>query len=444
MSKVVVKKLMAGDLPPAVRPFFENLKAEDARMVSLLTALTCYSGLSSRLRAQYYYDHPGEVTIPLVNLLICGRSGIGKSLVNFIVKRLMQKQINFEFEERRKAREYKEQAKRISTGKKGKAKVEDLGEEPLVAVRFMQKFTLPAAVKYCDFMFRKYGDWMPFFLYGSELGSFIENRRGSSEFQAVARTAFSADEMYSRDTMYQDGYNAVVNITWSSVIACQEQALDKYINSEGVVLGDAGRQMLVKLEDRLGEDRERISPFTAQEQQTIDAMIDQLMAETYTADFRLMPTHWVDMQWLDKDVKRWCDQTREQIIKSGSRAMDSFYVRAAVSAFRLCLVLFHLWGETEESKKHVRRCFYFFAQFILNGQMEQWGKVYEAEMPAEDEDNEKKKPLYERLEKRFTRADLREMVLKEKLGTPARIFIYKWLDKRWIYEVEKDVYEKLY
>ena len=76
--------------------------------------------------------------------------------------------------------------------------------------------------------------------------------------------------------------------------------------------------------------------------------------------------------------------------------------------------------------------------------MTQWGQEYEAAMPKDKENAAKKPTLYDLMPKRWTRDQLREMVVKQELGTPVRTFIFKWLKKKWIYEVEKDVYEKLY
>lgn len=450
MSKkpVIINKLTAGDFPLAVRHIWKNASCadENMRLALTLTSIVCYSGLSPRLRAKYVYDFC--VDMILLNLICIAASGSGKNLINWLLMRLMKSQIMRDQEERLKMREAKEQQDVEDGGKKkGRKK-----KEELVAIRFLQKFTLPVAVKYCHFMYRIYGDWMPFFLYGSELGSFTENRRGSSEFQSVARSAFSATEWYSRDTLYQDGYNAMVNLNWSSVLCGQDQALDKYIDKDGVVQGDAGRQILIRLNNNLGEAAPTFKPFTDEQTHDIDATVAKLMAETYTTDNQLMPTHVVDMQWIDKDVERWCNQIREQILKNGSEAMNSFYVRASLSSFRICTMLYHLWGEenpveegmtAEEVQKRVRRCYYFFAQLILDNAMAKWGKTYEAAMPK-DEEAVKKPTLYDAMPKRFSRDMLREEVRKQQLGTPARQFIFKWLNKKWIYEAEKDVYEKLY
>ena len=450
---------MAGDFPPAVRPFWENVPSDkNLRDALTLTAIVCYCGLAPRLRVKYTYDNAMLLSMLLLNLLVIGPSGSGKSAIRWAVNLLMNAQILRDTEERRRLREYKEMSK----------KEREKTQEPLVVIRFLQKFTLPVVVKYADVIHRRYKDWLSFFLYGDELAAFTANRSGSSDFQAVSRTSYALGETYSRDTLYQDGYNAMVDILWNSVICGQEQALDKYITKDGIVLGDAGRQILIKLDDTLGEDAPTIRPLSEQQQRDINLTVARLMAETFTDDDQLMPTHIVDMEWLDKDVKQWCGQVRELILKTGSRAMDSFYVRASTSAFRIATMLYHLWGEEkvdglgfrvdgpetsetqkpsetiETIRKKVRRSYFYFAQLILDAAMTQWGQEYEAAMPKDKENAAKKPTLYDLMPKRWTRDQLREMVIKQELGTPVRTFIFKWLKKKWIYEVEKDVYEKLY
>lgn len=436
-------KFAAKDLPPALRPFYENFGTEkdlDVKMMTTLTALTCYCALMPRLRTKYCYDFDNSTL--LVNLLCIAPSGKGKSMVRFIVKRLMSRLKLRDEAERERLRIYKDSLKHKDDDKNTRQKHPKPEEEPLVSIRYLQKFTLPVVVKYCHFTYRRYGDWLPFFLYGDEMGSFVENKKSSSEFQSVARTAFSMGELYSRDTLYDGGYNAIVDCMWNSVICGQEPALARYINKEGVVLGDAGRQILAKLDERLGEDAISFKPFTDEQNRAIDDMIDRLMNETYTPEDELMPTHFVEMKWMFKDVKGWCQQVREEIIKTGSRAMDSFYVRASVSAFRLATALFHLWGEEPSRQKHAKRLYYHIAQFTLDGQMRQWGHQYEAELPKCAENATKPLSLFDKMPDRFSRDQLKAMLIKEELGTPARTFIYQWTKKHWICEAEKDVYEK--
>ncbi|MBR5394921.1 MAG: hypothetical protein IK144_07550 [Bacteroidaceae bacterium] len=431
-----VKQLTAADLPPAVRPFWTNIEGTLTQKLAVtLAAIVCYCGLAPRLRVKYVYDH--FLSMLLLNLLCVGHSGSGKSLVRWVVNLLMQGQILRDREERSILRDCKDE-NHCRGGNQRK------DHEPLVVIRFLQKFTLPVVTKYADFAYRRYKDWLPFFLFSDEMSTFTENRRNQGDFQAVARSAFSLGETYSRDTLYDGGYNCMVDINWCSVICGQEQSLARYIDKQGVVLGDASRQILVKGDDSLGEEAPIIRPFDEQQERDINGTVGRLMAETYTDDDQLMPTHEVDMHWLDKDVRQWCNQQREIILKTGSRAHDSFYVRASVSAFRIATILYHLWGEKESRHREVRRCYWYFAQYILDGQMAQWGQQYEAAMPRERECVKEKPTLFDVIPKRFTRDMLRETIVKEELSAPARVFIHKWLSKKWICEVEENVYEKLY
>lgn len=441
MKKVVsVKNLTAGDFPPAVRHFWTNASGDPMfKLMIVLSAIVCYCAYSPRLRVRYKYDlDPKKLNMLLLNLLCIGYSGSGKSVVDWVVGVIMRVFIERDKAERRIYCKWKEENKR-------KASSQKKDEEPMVAIRYLQKFTLPVAVKYCDMMYRKYGDWLSFFLYATELGAFIQNRRGNSEFQSVARAAYSLGESYVRDTLYEGGYNADVDINWCSIICGQEEALSQYIDKKGVVMGDAGRQILVKTKEELSESELSIRPLSEQQERDINETIERLMAETFTQDDQLQPIYIINMKWLDKDVKSWCDQQKLLYAKTGSRALKSFYVRASVSAFRIVTMLYHLWDEDKTKQKHVRRCYYYFAQFILDGLMAQWGKMYEAERPKDEENATKEPTLYDAMEKRFTKDQLIEEVARRKLGTAPRQFIYTWgTVKKWIYEVEKDVFEKLY
>ena len=439
---ITVKELTAADFPPPVRFFWQNApEATYIRHSMLLAAIVCYCALSPRLRVKYVYDF--ELSMLLLNLLCIQPSGSGKGLIRWVINLLLKQMILQDKEVRRKAREYREQAKRKGSNK-------DKGEEPLVAARFLQKFTLPVIVRYADILERKYKDWMTFFLFGNELGAFIENRKASGEFQSVARTAYSLGELYSRDTLYQDGYNAIVDIVWCSVICGQEQALEKYINKDAIVQGDAARQILVISDDLLGEDAPVMKPWTDEQLSIVENTVKTLMDETFTKDDELQPIQEIDMSWLDKDVKAWCQQQRETVLKTGSRAHNSFYVRASVSAFRIATMLWHLWtiGENPSNaiQKKVRKCYYYFAQYILDSALNQWGHEYEMALPKPKEMHNKQPSIYSQLPKRFSRNELRELLLKLELTCPVRTFIYKWRKAKLIYDVpdQPDVYEKLY
>jgi len=433
-KSVNINELTAGDFPPVVRPFFTN-SPDALAVLNVTVVLVSLMALGARLRVKYCFDMYRSMLV--ANLLVIGPSGAGKSLVRWIVQKIVAPLRQRDKEERRREQDYND-----LRHKKGKNK--DLPDEPLTVLRYMQSITVPKLVKRTDFMARRYGEVLPYMLYTDELMTMCKGSRANrEEYNAVARGAYQEGESYLRDTLYQDGYNADVDINWCSIMCGQDYALEKYINKDGIMLGDAGRQILLRIEP-MGDDAPTMKPFTDEEERLIETTSQRLMNETYTADDQLGPIHMIDMGWMEKDVRGWCKDQAKQITMNGSKAQESFYKRASSSAFRIASMMYYLWDENPKAQWHVRRCYYAYAQFILNGLMKQWGRQYEQLQPKPEDDEVAKPTLYDQLPKRFTRIQLAELIVRLELKTSACVFICKWLKKRLIFKVEgvDEVFEK--
>ena len=438
-------KLTAEDLPSAVAPFFSNLNGEPAlRMATTIASIICYQAHSPRLRAKYPYEN--SLNMLLSNLLVIGHTGSGKSQVSHVVKILTNDLLHQDLEQRRILQKIQEANRR-------KSSQSEKQEEPIVSIRCLQHFTLPIVCKYADLQARKYGEQLGFLLTADELGTLTETKRSKADLQAVARTAYSLGELFSKDTLYEQGYNCLVDIVWNSVLLGQEAALNDYITKKGLLCGDGSRQILVKIGNELAPEAPTFQPLSDEQQQAVDHALDKLNKSTFTDDGKLQPTHLIDMQWLYPEIEDWCYQQRKIITKSGSRALEAFYVRASVSAFRLSAMLYYLWDEQPENQEHVRRCYLYFAQSILDAQMEQWGQEYERALPK---DKERHKPLNlydELMPDSFTREQAAQIIEQynqgkpeeEKIKTSLRQFLYKWQKNRWIYlEPDTKIYHKMY
>jgi hypothetical protein len=123
--------LQASDLPPAVRVFWETAP-EAFRIPAVLAAITCYCALGTRLRAKYVYDIEHHAL--LVQLIVIGEPGSGKSFTRPIVKQLMRQLKLKDFEQKRIEQAYMELKKTAS-------KTAKLPEEPLTAIRNLQTIT---------------------------------------------------------------------------------------------------------------------------------------------------------------------------------------------------------------------------------------------------------------------------------------------------------------
>lgn len=416
--------LTGADFPPAVRVFWEGAP-DQFKNASVLAAITCYCALGTRLRARYVYDI--DLHALLLQVLIIGEPGSGKSFTRSIVKQLMRPI-------RIKDQEMKRLEQAYAELKRTMAKNKQLPDEPLTATRMVQTITKAKLVKRADMFVRKYGETLAFFFFSEELSTMTEsNKRAFADLNTMDRLAYDLGAEFSSDTLSDASYNADVDIIYCSLFCGTENALNDYINKRAVEGGNCTRKVIVHIdEDLMGEDAPVFRQQTEEERQAVEKAVNMLMAETYTDDDLLQPVHEIPMEWIDTAVKKWCSQKRQEVLKTGSRALNCFYKRASVSAFRMTALIYHLWGEdndkdaTDNIQKRCIRFYRYMAQFILDGLLAKWGRQYEVLHKGDVQDDGNRVTLFDQLPDRFSRDQLRELIVKLDLSSPDRIFIAKW------------------
>ncbi len=429
--------LEATDLPPAIRCYWASAP-ENFRIPAILTAIDCYCALGTRLRAKYVYDLDPHAL--LLQVIIVGEAGSGKSFTRPIVKQLMRPL-------RLRDQELKRQEQAYADLKKTQAKNKQLPEEPLTDVRCLQTITKAKLVKRADMFIRKYGEPLAFWFYNEELATMTEsNKRAFADLRTMDRLAYDLGSEYGSDTLSDASYNADVDVLYCSLFCGTENALGEYMDKRSVEGGNCTRKVIADLGDLMGDDAPRFRPLTERENREVNDTVDRLMASTYTDDGMLQPVHLIPMRWIESEVKSWCQEQREQVLKTGSRALNCFYKRSSVSAWRMASLLYYLWGETEESRPKVVKFYRFMADYILQGLLGKWGRQYEHMHKMDDPSESTQVPLYDQLPKRFSRDQLRELIVKLDLSCPVRTFLYKWRKARLIHDVEgmKDLFEKNY
>ena len=422
--------IQASDLPPALRVFW-NTAPNHFKVASILSAITCYCALGTRLRAKYVYDL--EPHALLLQVLILGEPGSGKSFTRPIVKQLMRPLKLKDAEQKRIEQAYQDL-------KKTAAKNKQLPEEPITVTRIINTITKAKLVKRADMMVRKYGSPLSFFFFSEELATMTEsNRRAFADLNTMDRLAYDLGAEYSSDTLSDASYNADVDVIYNSLFCGTENALNEYINKRAIEGGNCTRKVLVRIDDDLmGEDAPVFRQQTDEESSIVNKTVERLMAETYTEDDLILDTHMVPAEWLEFSVRKWW--------KTGSRALNCFYKRSSVSAWRMACMCYHLWGEDERHQQHCIRFYRFMAQFILDGLLSKWGKQYELMHKGEGEEDGQKVTLYDQLPKQFSRDQLRELIIKLDLSTPERIFINKWKRTKMVFQPDAsaEVYIKNY
>ena len=429
--------LAAADLPPAVRAYWDSAPAP-FKVPAILTAIDCYCALATRLRFKYTYDLDPHAL--LLQVLVVAEAASGKSFTRPIVKSLMQPLKLRDQEMKRIEQAYQDL-------KKTSAKNKQLPEEPITDVRCLQTITKAKLVKRADMFIRKYGEPLTFWFYNEELATMTEsNKRAFADLRTMDRLAYDLGAEYGSDTLSDTSYNADVDVIYCSLFCATDNALREYMDKRSVEGGNCTRKVLTDLGDLMGEDAPRFRPLTDEEQAVVSQTVGHLMDITYSPEGQLQPVRMVPMEWLDYHVRRWCSDQRQLVLKTGSRARNCFYKRASVSAARMACLLYYLWGEGQSAQRKVSRFYRFMATYILDGLLSRWGRQYEQMHKSDETDEGSKTSLYDQLPTQFSRDQLRELIVKLDLSTPARIFISKWKRAKLIYESaeNKDIYVKNY
>ena len=425
------KTLSASDFPECVKVFWETAP-EAYRIPAILTAIVCYCALATRVRAKYVYDI--ELHALLVQLLVIGEPGSGKSFTRPIVKQIMRQLKLKDFEQKRIEQAYQELRKTASKNKQ-------LPEEPLTVIRNLQTITRAKLVKRADMFIRKYGEPLSFFFFNEELATMTEsNKRAFADLNTMDRLAYDLGAEFGSDSLSDASYYADEDSIFCSLFCGTQNALGEYINKRAIEGGNCTRKIVTRIdEDRLGEDAPRFRPQTSEERRAVEEMVNRLMNETYTDDDLLQPIHEVPMEWMEETVKHWCQEQRLIVLKTGSRAHNCFYKRSSVSAWRMSVLLYHLWGEQKDARSKVIRFYQFMAQYILDGLLQEWGSRYDDmhRIDAEAAVNQRV-TLFDQTPDEFGYDQLKELCTKLGLA-PARSFLAKWKKAKLIHQPAPNV-----
>ena len=433
-------------LPLIIRELMQNAP-EPFKVATFFAAATCLSCLATRIRVYYSYDGLNEHAL-LLQTIITGEQSSGKSFVRNNVEQTLMAHLRRRDDEQR----HQEQAYREL--KQTASKAEKLPDPPRTVIRTCPvSISIAQLIKRADAPQRYYGTPLTLWSFTDELSAAVEsNKRAFSNIKTIARTSYDLHSTYGVDYLSDNAYSATVDILQCSLYLSTPSALDDYADKRFIEGGGVTRTILVPLSDAIGEEAPRFKTLTQEQQAAIDAALQRMDADVYDeATGTIQPELFIDMQWLFPTVREWCDEQNRQILRSGSRAHNTFFKRSSVSAFRIATLCAYLYGLEEGmqrlSQRHHRRLkqiYLFCAQYILDSMLSKWGKRYEElnrqRIPSE---SQVRVPLFDQLSPAFTRVQLDELIKRLEVSTPTRVLLSKWKAKGWIRETSKHVYEKL-
>lgn len=451
------------DLPPIIREVVTNAPL-NRKLPSFVACLAPLCALATRVRLNYYYDGQRQSAL-LLQVIIEAPQSSGKQFAADIEHLLMDNTLKAQDQEQRRLEQkYRER-------KRARGANEKMEEEPKTTIRVIPAtISKTVLVKRADFYERNLGDVLTFWMFAEELAQVTDaGKQGYSNLRTIMRTAYDFGSRFGMDFASDNSYSAIVDINICSMFCATPSALDDYMDKKAVEGGNITRTVLCQLEDQIGADGAMFKPYTPEQLNAIHTMLQRMMADTYTPEGALREEMHLDTSWIERDVRRWCQQQGKEALQSGSAALDVFRKRASVSAFRIMALCYYLYcidasskfkdqsskqggstlnlepGTLNHIQRRCRKIYYFMADYILSMLLKRWGKSFE-DLQARRVDltaDTGRPKLIDRLPTVFSRDQLRALITEQQVATPDRILISQWKANHWIEETDKFLYKKL-
>lgn len=429
------------ELPPVMREIVTN--APPSRKIpSFVACLAPLCALATRIRLKYFYD--SRPSALLLQVLIEGNQSVGKSyaadIENLIMGSTLKARDN---RQRLMEQEYREKKKKRRANEK-------LDDEPQTTIR-----VIPATIsktvltRRADFYQRILGDTLTFWMFAEELAQVTDaGKQGYSNLRTIMRTAYDLGSLFGIDYASDNSYSAIVDINICSMFCSTPAALDDYMDKQSIEGGNITRCIRCELSDTLGADGVIFKPYSPRQLKVINHTLSLMMDHTYAPSGNLMPVKYLDMSWLNKDVRYFCLLQGHRATLSGSVALDVFRKRSSVSAFRiaaLCYYLYSLESTNEtEARNRCRKIYDFMSHYILHNMLTRWGKrfeelnakrCYSADTPPQG--------LFFSLPEEFSRDQLQLLIDQQGLTTPARQFLWTWRKNNNIEVIDNNHFRKV-
>ena len=425
-------------LPPVIRELVTNAP-DKFKMATFIASVAPLGCLATRLRFHYTFDQ-GPMAC-LLQTIICSEQSGGKSFARNVENVIMAKQKQRDNEQRRQEQAYRELKQTAS-------KTEKLPDPPKTMVICCPvSISIAQLIKRADSPVRLFGTPLTLWTFTEELATATEtNRRAFSNIKSIMRTAYDLGAEYGVDYLSDASYSATVDILYNTMFCTTPSALDEYMDRKAIEGGNITRTIVYDLGSQLGDEAPVFKRLTPRQQRIIDRTIERMMADTYSPEGGIQPEKWIDMSWLDEEVRQWCAAKNLEAVKTGSTALGVFFKRSSVSAFRIAALCQYLYGieQAHGVRKKVRQIYLAMAEQILRGMLEKWGKRFE-ELQAKriELSTPVRRDLFGNLPKDFNRELLRETIKRLELVTPDWVFLSKWNARGLIRRISKNQFQKI-
>ena len=395
---------------------------------------------ATRVRFSYVFDSTPQAF--LFQSYLKGDQASGKSFVRNLYNIIMGPILRHDEKEMRIEQEY-------MALKARSRKNEKLPPEPKTIV-----FCLPPTVsntkllKRADAPVRIFGAPLTLFIFSEEIALASEsNKRAFSNWRTMSRTGFDLGSTIGQDYLSETSYSALnVDLMLNMAMCGTPSSIETYFDKSGLEGGNASRSIINDLNAQIGDEPPVFKPFSEKQLKAVNELLEKLFATIFKPDGEgIQDEIYIDMSWLYPDVKRWCAAKNAESVTSGSYALATFYKRASLIAFRvaaLCQFIYILEGK-KSYRKYVRQIYYASAEYILYGQLREFGERLEQLRKTQSAAPKLKKNLFNSMGDTFTKDDLDKTLQVNEMTSPANVLISQWLKRGFIERTAKDNYRKI-
>lgn len=427
---------------------FMNAAPDSRKAATFFTCMAALSAYSTRLRIKYCYD--SYLSGCQLHVFIVGDPSTGKGTLDNIQNMLSSKLLERDMAEREKEQAYENKRKTKSANQR-------IEEPPVTCVLVLPPST--SKYKIClraSNIHRKYADTLFFYMSTAELGTVLDaNRTAFSDLRAITRLAYDLDATYGTDHG-GDGFAGIVNINMSGLFFGTEHAVDNYFNRAAILDGNLSRAIIVDIPQEIGQDPPMFKPIADNDTATINTVLEKLINNIFDDENdTLKDTVLVDMDFLIPAIDDFQAVAKQEAVSSQSWAMDMLRKRASVSACRVAAICCNLYNISNEllpaaeifSEKEIKDfatdIYTYTAYHTLNTSLQRYGNFADSlKETSKQRQQRERTPIYSIMPKVFTKAEIEAEMERQDIKTPARVYIYKWINAGRIRTIGPDKYEK--
>ena len=415
-------------LPPIFKQFC-RIAPNDFKVPTIFALLPVLGTLASRLRAVYL---DGDVHAPNFTTVIEAPQASGKSFARRIVKVCLEQVQYMDSISRVAEQQYMIQLKKSKNSK-------NQPEEPTAIIRM-----IPASVSIAKLLKRlNNSKGLHLFSFLEELDTLTKSNKAGAWSQKtdIYRNAFDNAD-YGQEYMSENSYSGIFPVFYNMLTCGTPAAVSRFYKDpeDGLI----SRVIFCQIPSQFGAKMPVFKKLTSFERNMIQnkcaRMNDELCC---SAEQEVVPEYKLNVDYLNKAIDRWNEHQRLESIREASVSRNVFYRRAAVTGFRAGMIAQYLYGkEDRETRKAVVRFALFVADYMLESLLSKFGTSLEKSVKGKEK--EIQVDLFKQLPDQFERNDLIAAIKKFEIATPPKMVIYNWKKYKYVKEVSKYKYIKLY